>query len=648
MSKPLRVLIVEDSEDDAELLVYQLERNGYDVISQRVDTQIAMSLALKQGVWDVILADYSLPNFSATAALKLLQETGLDLPFIIVSGNIGDGIAVAAMKAGAHDYLLKHNLARLVPAVERELQEAANRALLKESEDRWQLALLGSNDGIWDWNIKTNTVFFSQRWKTMLGYEDQEIANNFDEWSKRVHPDDLGWVQQAINDHLVQKTHSYNIEHRLQCQDGSYKWILSRGRGLWDQQGNPVRVVGSHTDISDRKQMEVTLRQQAEYLADANRLKDEFLGIISHELRTPLNAIVGWLDLLRTRRLDSKMVDTALETIDRNTKALHQLIEDILEVSRTIQGKLRLTVTAVNLVEIIEASLAAVQVAADAKKIQIQTNLDGDGLIMGDASRLQQVIYNLLSNAVKFTPSGGSVQVQLAHVADNIEIKVSDTGIGIKPEFTPYVFDRFRQADSTSTRYYGGLGIGLAIVRQLVELHGGTVSVESEGENRGATFIIKFPLTTTTDQNGRIKEDENSPSQTLVATNSQTLEGLQILVVDDDQDNRDLLMFALSQYGAQVRDAGSAEEALMTLTQYSPDILVSDIGMPDLDGYALIRQIKDWEVQQGRKLPAVALTGYAKESDRAKALAAGFDYHLCKPVEIDELVAVVSRLALRC
>ncbi len=646
MSKPLRVLIVEDSEDDAELLVYQLERSGYDVISQRVDTEITMSLALKQGKWDIILADYSLPTFSATAALKLLQETGLDLPFIIVSGNIGDGIAVAAMKAGAHDYLLKHSLARLVPAVERELQEAANRSLLKESEERWQLALLGSNDGIWDWNIKTNTVFFSQRWKAMLGCEDEEIANNFDEWAKRVHPDDLAWVQQAINDHLVKKTQSYNIEHRLLCKDGSYKWILSRGRGLWDQEGNPMRVVGSHTDISDRKQMEVTLRQQAEYLADANRLKDEFLGIISHELRTPLNAIVGWIDLLRTRRLDSKMTDTALETIERNTKALHHLIEDILEVSRTIQGKLRLTVTAVNLAEIIAASLATVQIAADAKKIQLHANIDSTvSLIMGDADRLQQVIYNLLSNAVKFTPSGGSVEVQLASVADHIEIKVSDTGIGIKPEFIPYVFDRFRQADSTSTRYYGGLGIGLAIVRHLVELHGGTVNVESKGENRGTTFTVHFPLTTAADQNGRIKEE--SPSSTPVNTNGQSLAGLQILVVDDDQDNRDLLMFALSQYGAQVRDAASAEEALITLTQYSPDVLVSDIGMPDLDGYALIRQIKDGEVQRGRKLPAVALTGYAKESDRAKALAAGFDYHLSKPVEIDELVTIVSQLALR-
>lgn len=647
MNKPLRVLIVEDSEDDAELLVYQLERNGYDVISQRVDTQIAMSLALKQGEWDIILADYSLPNFSATTALKVLQETGLDLPFIIVSGNIGDGIAVAAMKAGAHDYLLKHNLARLVPAVERELQEAANRSLLKESEDRWQLALLGSNDGIWDWNIKTNSVFFSQRWKTMLGYEDQEIANNFDELSKRVHPDDLAHFQQAINDHLQQKTHSYNIEYRIQCQDGSYKWILSRGRGLWDQEG-PVRVVGSHTDISDRKQMEVTLRQQAEYLADANRLKDEFLGIISHELRTPLNAIVGWVDLLRTRKLDSNMANSALETIDRNTKALHQLIEDILEVSRTIQGKLRLSVATVNLVEIVEASLATVQIAADAKKIQLKANLDGAaGSMVGDADRLQQVIYNLLSNAVKFTPSGGSVQVQLARVADKMEIKVSDTGIGIKPEFIPYVFDRFLQADSTSTRYYGGLGIGLAIVRHIVELHGGTVNVESVGENRGTTFTINFPLTTTADQNGRIKEDEKSSSQTLVKTNSLSLSGLQILVVDDDQDNRDLLMFALSQYGAQVRDAASAEEALLALTQYRPDVLVSDIGMPDLDGYALIRQIKDLEAQGGTKLPAVALTGYAKESDRAEALAAGFDYHLSKPVEIDELVTVVSQLASR-
>lgn len=478
MSKPLRVLIVEDSEDDTELLVNQLERSGYNPTYQRVYSPDAMTTALEQQQWDIVLADYSLPRFSATAALALLQEKGLDLPFIIVSGSIGDGIAVAAMKAGADDYVMKANLARLVPAIERELQEAANRrerqrvqSELKESEDRWQLALRGTNDGIWDWNLKNNTVFFSTRWKEMLGYADDEIANHFDEWSKRVHPEDLGWVTEAIQDHFAGKTQFYTTEHRVRCKDGTYKWILARGQALWDEAGNPIRMVGSHTDITPAKQMEAALRQQAETLAEANRLKDEFLAVVSHELRTPLNSILGWSQILGSRKLNESTTARALETIERNAKLQKQLIEDLLDVSRVIQGKLSLTVSPTNLVPIIEAAIETVRVAADAKAVQLQSLLDDSvGLVNGDADRLQQVAWNLLSNAIKFTPEAGCVQIQLTRVADHVQITVSDTGIGIKAEFLPYVFDRFRQQNSSKTRTYGGLGLGLAVVRHLSTL----------------------------------------------------------------------------------------------------------------------------------------------------------------------------------
>lgn len=507
MSKPLRVLIVEDSEDDAELMVHQLERSGFDTTYQRVDNPAAMTTALEKQ-WDVVLADYSLPQFSATAALTLLQEKKLDLPFIIVSGSIGDGIAVAAMKAGAHDYLMKGNLARLVPAIERELQEAANRrerqliqSALRESEDRWQLALSGNNDGIWDWNIKNNTVFFSVRWKEMLGYEDYEIGNHYDEWEKRVHPDDLGWVTTVIQEHLAGKTLFYRIEHRLQCKDFTYKWILSRGQALWDEAGNPIRMVGSHTDITSAKEMEAALRQQAENLAEANRLKDEFLAIVSHELRTPLNPILGWAQILRSRKLDDAATARALDAIERNAKLQKQLVEDLLEVSQVIQGKLSLTVAPTDLVSVIQAAVETVQAAADAKAIQLKFLVDDTvGLVRCDANRLQQVVWNLLANAIKFTPAGGQVQIQLTRVADCVELRVSDTGIGISAEFLPYVFDRFRQENSSTTRAFGGLGLGLAIVRYLIELHGGTVSVVSPGEGQGTTFTVQLPLLTVRQQ----------------------------------------------------------------------------------------------------------------------------------------------------
>ncbi len=653
MSKPLRVLIVEDSEDDAELIVNQIERSGYEPSYERVDNLDAMTTALEKEQWDVVLADYSLPRFSATAALNLLQSKQLDLPFIIISGSIADGIAVAAMKAGAHDYLMKGNLARLVPVIERELHEAANRrdrqqiqSALRASEDRWQLALRGNNDGIWDWNIQSNTVFFSARWKEMLGYTEDEITNHFEEWSKQVHPDDLNWVTEALQDHLAGKTQFYRTEHRIRCKDGKYKWILARGQALWDEAGNPIRMVGSHTDITPAKQMEEALRQQAETLAEANRLKDEFLAIVSHELRTPLNAILGWSQMLRNRKFDEAKVAQALETIERNAKLQKQLIEDLLDVSCTIQGKLNLTVAPTNLVPIIEAAIETLQTAADAKAIQVKFLVDDSvALVSGDANRLQQVVWNLLSNAIKFTPQGGRVEIRLSKgerqdssSSPVAYIQVSDSGIGIKAEFLPYVFDRFRQENSSITRCYGGLGLGLAIVRDLVELHGGTVQADSPGEGQGTTFTVRLPL---------IKGERSDSSLLTLTPSASLLTGLQILVVDDDTDTREFLVTALTEYGANVTSAASANEALKALERLKPDVLVSDIGMPAEDGYALIRRVRNLEFKQPRDIAAVALTAYARESDLAKAVDAGFQMHLSKPIEPNELVAVVAQLARR-
>jgi len=660
VSKPLRVLIVEDSEDDAELIVNQLERSGYEPSYERVDNLDAMTTALEKEQWDVVLADYSLPRFSATAALSLLQSKQLDLPFIIISGSIADGIAVAAMKAGAHDYLMKGNLARLVPVIERELHEAANRrdrqqiqSALRASEDRWQLALRGNNDGIWDWNIQSNTVFFSARWKEMLGYTEDEITNHFKEWSKLLHPDDLNWVTEALQDHLAGKTQFYRTEHRIRCKDGKYKWILARGQALWDEAGNPIRMVGSHTDITPAKQMEEALRQQAETLAEANRLKDEFLAIVSHELRTPLNAILGWSQMLRNRKFDEAKVAQALETIERNAKLQKQLIEDLLDVSCTIQGKLNLTVAPTNLVPIIEAAIETLQTAADAKAIQVKFLVDDSvALVSGDTNRLQQVVWNLLSNAIKFTPQRGRVEIRLSKgerrdssSSPVAYIQVSDSGIGIKAEFLPYVFDRFRQENSSITRCYGGLGLGLAIVRDLLELHGGTVQADSPGEGQGTTFTVRLPLI-----KGERQEagDEKSDSSLLTLTPSASLlTGLQILVVDDDTDTREFLVTTLTEYGANVTAAASANEALKALEWLKPDVLISDIGMPAEDGYALIRRVRNLESKQSRDIPAVALTAYARKSDLAKAVDAGFQMHLSKPIEPNELVAVVAQLARR-
>jgi signal transduction histidine kinase len=380
-------------------------------------------------------------------------------------------------------------------------------------------------------------------------------------------------------------------------------------------------------------------RAQAEA---ANRVKDEFLATLSHELRTPLNALLGWAQLLRLQRLEGDDYKRATETIERNAKLLLRLIEDLLDVSRIITGKLSLCMRPVELAPVIEATLNNVRPAAKAKGIQLESRLDPEaGLISGDGTRLQQIVWNLLSNAVKFTPQGGRIQIQLRRIGSKVVLSVIDTGIGISPEFLPYVFDRFRQADSSSTRTQGGLGLGLAIVRHLVELHGGSVHVESPGEGQGTTFTVRFPLLAI------CTPPDNAEHKSATVENSVILRGVKVLVVDDEADVRQLLTLLLKQYEAEVRVAASVEDAIATFEAFNPDVLVCDLGMPLQDGYDLIRQVRAMPAEQGGQIPAIALTAYAKEQDRDRALAAGFQTHLPKPVDAAELVNLIAHLVGR-
>jgi PAS domain S-box-containing protein len=382
---------------------------------------------------------------------------------------------------------------------------------------------------------------------------------------------------------------------------------------------------------------------------EANRIKDEFLATLSHELRTPLTAVLGWARLLSTGQLDAEASARALDTIQRNARAQQQIVEDILDVSRIITGKLRLEVNPVKLIPVIEAALESVRPAADAKAIRLEPRLDSaTGLVMGDPARLQQVIWNLLSNAVKFTPQNGRIEVQLREVDSHAQVSISDSGEGIRAEFLPFVFDRFRQADGSTTRVHGGLGLGLAIVRHLVELHGGTVKAESAGEGNGATFIITLPLSVQ-------KPESESASETdlpLATLDSESeclsdLSGLRVLVVDDEADSLEFLDASLTRCGAEVLTVSSAAEALDALTEFRPDVLISDIGMPHEDGYTLMRKIRALGPEHGGAIPAAAVTAYARSEDRMRALLAGFQTHIAKPVEPAELAAVVASLAGR-
>jgi signal transduction histidine kinase len=380
-------------------------------------------------------------------------------------------------------------------------------------------------------------------------------------------------------------------------------------------------------------------RTQAE---SANRIKDEFLAVLSHELRSPLNPILGWTRLLRSRKLDEKATAHALATIERNAKLQTQLIEDLLDVSRILQGKLSLNVCPVNLPSIIKAAMETVRLAAEAKSIEIQMRFEpGIGQVSGDSTRLQQVVWNLLSNAVKFTPIGGQIEITLEQIVSEAQIQVSDTGKGISPDFLPHVFEYFRQADSTTTRKFGGLGLGLAIVRQLVELHGGTVAVDSPGEGQGAIFTVRLPL----------RRESAAPNDETATTNSCTtvsdtlpLANIRVLVVDDEADSRDFLAFVLEQAGAEVTAAASASVALQILSQSKPDILLSDIGMPEMDGYMFMRQVRSLESEQENNIPAIALTAYAGEMNQQQALAAGFQRHITKPVAPETLVQEIQNM----
>ncbi|MBW4561038.1 MAG: response regulator [Mojavia pulchra JT2-VF2] len=403
--------------------------------------------------------------------------------------------------------------------------------------------------------------------------------------------------------------------------------------------------VQEYKNLRDQALAKAKERQQAKEAAEAaNRIKDEFLAIVSHELRSPLNPILGWAKLLKNRSLTETTITRALETIERNAELQAQLIDDLLDISRILRGKMALNLESVNLASTIESALETVQLAAEAKSIQIYLHLNpAVGMVKGDSSRLQQIVWNLLSNAVKFTSSGGKVEVYLEQIDSEVQLRVSDTGKGISPQFLPHVFEYFRQADSGTTRSSGGLGLGLAIVRQLVELHGGRVCAESFGEGQGATFTVSLPVQQQSQELGTVDNNRSNnfyPTSMLYAP----LEGVKVLIVDDDADTREFLAFFLEQQGAIITIAASANEALTAMEQSKPDLLLSDLGMPDVDGYTLLRKVRAMPAHQGGQIPAIALTAYAAETTQRQVFAAGFQRHIAKPADPCKLVAAIAAL----
>ncbi|MBE9155833.1 PAS domain S-box protein [Nodosilinea sp. LEGE 06152] len=512
---------------------------------------------------------------------------------------------------------------------------------LSQSEERYRYLAESIPQLVWTASAEGVIVDANQRWLTFTGLSLDQVRT--EGWQTVIHPDDVpilaqNWAiaqQQGIN---------YQAEGRMRRADGVYCWHLHQAVPMKDADGQVIKWFGTATDIEDQKQLEhqrsqLLLQEQAARAAAeaASRTKDEFLAVVSHELRSPLNPILGWATLLQSGTLSEAKTKQALAVIERNAKLQTELIDDLLDVSRMLRGKLEINATTVNLAATIHAAVETVRLAAEAKSIRIDLHLnDTIGLVSGDATRLQQVVWNLLSNAVKFTPAGGQIVVRLArNAANQAEITVTDTGKGIAPDFLPLIFDYFRQADSATTRQFGGLGLGLAIVRHLVELHGGTIRADSAGEGLGATFTVTLPALA------------SQPDADLSAGLEEpvlNLRGTRVLVVDDDADTRNFIVFLLEQAGATVSSAASANAAFDTFKQVQPQVVISDIGMPEMDGYMLMRQIRSLPAEQGGQIPAIALTAYARESDQAQALAAGFQRHIPKPVQPAALVQALVGL----
>jgi signal transduction histidine kinase/DNA-binding response OmpR family regulator len=525
-------------------------------------------------------------------------------------------------------------------------------AALRESQERLAFAVEAGELGTFYCPMPMGRIIWNEKCKEHF-FLPPDAEVDFDRFYAILHPDDRERTRRAV-EQAVFNASAYDVEYRTVAEDGRTRWVRAKGRAYYDEQGNPMRFDGVTLDVTEQKrsdaERQAILNREMAARADAERsgrIKDEFLATLSHELRTPLNAIVGWSQIIRLAPDRVKDVTEGIEVIERNARAQTQIIEDLLDMSRIINGKLRLDVQRVDLASVIREAAGTVTPAANAKGIRLLLTLDPlAGPVSGDPNRLQQVFWNLLTNSIKFSPRGERVHVLLERVDSHLEVSVIDTGEGIDPEFLPHVFDRFRQADATTTRKHGGLGLGLAIVKQLVEMHGGTIRAKSPGKGQGSTFVVALPLTVVHPEPTPHPERRHPNARTMQASLDRRarIAGARVLVVDDEPDARNLLRRLLEECDAKVITASTADAALALLKMERPDVLVSDIGMPGEDGYTLIRRIRTLPNAEGGRTPAVALTAYARSEDRIRAVTAGFQHHLTKPVEPAELLAIVASL----
>lgn len=639
----IAALLVEDNPADMVLLMELLQDSDEQAwqISHCKRLNVALE-QLGQNTFDVVLLDLSLPDSQGLDTLVQLHRAVPHIPIVVLTGLQDKNLARQAVAQGAQDYLVKGQISSelLVKTIEyaiersqilRKLQDqtqelVTTNEILQQREREFRTLVENTPDIIARYDRQFRCLYTNPASTNQL-----EIATSFS--GKTLFQ--LGYPQEMIQFletalERVFTTGQIEIdEFRVRYQE-EWKTYQTYVVPEFRADGSIETVLTIARDITQLRETEIAFAQAQ----TANRMKDEFLATLSHELRTPLNPILGWVKLLRTRQFSVEQTQTALETIERNAQRQAQLVEDLLDVSQMIRGQLTLTLAPVLLSEPIQAAIETVRLAAQAKNLEIETKFDPKvGYVRGDIVRLQQLMWNLLTNAVKFTPNGGKIMVQLEQINHDAQITVRDTGKGIKPDFIPFVFDRFRQEDNSTTRQFGGLGLGLALVRQLVEAHGGTITAQSPGEGQGATFTVRLPL---------LLEPQAVTPHLPTSNQTSDLQGTRILLVEDEHDSRELIAWILKEAGAKLVAVGSANVALNTLCQNSFDVLVSDIGLPDMDGYRLLQQVR--RLASAEALPAIALTAYGGEINRQTALASGYQQHLAKPIEPNVLVSAIAEL----
>jgi PAS domain S-box-containing protein len=647
-ASPATILNVDDTAASRYTKSRILRQAGYTVVEADNGTE-ALRLA-RELLPQLIVMDVKLPDMSGIDVCRTIKADPAtrSIPVVQISATfVTPQDQIVGLEGGAEIYLTEPlEPVELTTAVRVLLRLHSTERGLVQSEARWRSFVDSNIIGVCILKhgrfVEANDTFLR-----MTGYTREELLGSNLTWRSLTAPESLERSEAAAAELRMRGTCA-PFEKEYLRKDGSRIWSMTTAATIHDADDQWMAFV---LDISDRKHAarereaafarEHAARKQAE---EATRLKDEFLANLSHELRTPMNAIIGWTHLLRSGRLDDSQRQRALESIDRGARSQAKLIEDLLDVSRIVSGKLSLNFQAVDLAAVIDAAMESQRPAAQAKGLKLERGAaPGEFAVMGDAGRLQQVFLNILSNAVKFTPAGGHISIGLAAKGGDTEVTITDTGEGISPEFLPYVFDRFRQADGTSTRTHMGLGLGLAIVRHVVELHGGTVRVASAGVGKGATFTISIPHVTGVEGTARKPVPERMPGSYGTPGGL----GVRVLVVEDDPETRDIVAAILERSGFSYRVATRASEALSVLDDWLPDAIVSDIGMPGMDGYELMRQLRARPAHLGGLLPALALTAYARPADRDLALRAGYQAHVAKPVDPVDLVRAITELTGR-